>query len=350
MRHLSNHICDTDRLAVPTIHFVYPRDPARHSSPWCIGNELGDRLQRKYRVQFYGWRDRLMIDAQPGDVLIGHPHWSRSTVFQRALAHRHLARRLILSPYVGDPRQVAFVDKFIDRCDLYLAITGRYWFDRVDESPMRRWCPKMRHLDLAVNRQHFPRIKGPFNPPGQRRFVYIGHTARNKNVGFLTRLKQACPELPLFWIGQGRDKIDGLTELGFMDFRRQDSQAVLASFDFMITAGKTDANPTTVLESLAWGLIPVCPPQSGYVDCPGIVNLPVDDLDAAVSVVRQLQTCDGSMLTGIRDAGDAVLQQHFHWDRFFSQVDSAINGTESPALAPARLRDRLVLWRHGLFH
>lgn len=38
-----------------TVHFIYPRDLARNASPFCIGNEVGDRLQRDFTVRFYNW-------------------------------------------------------------------------------------------------------------------------------------------------------------------------------------------------------------------------------------------------------------------------------------------------------
>lgn len=333
-----------------TVHFVYPRDPARISSPWCIGNEVGQRLQRRYDVKFYDWRHRGAVDAAPGDVLLGHPHWSSSSVFKRSLSHPNLARRIAMSPYVGDPRQVAFMDQMIDRCDLYLAITGGYWFRRIAQTPMRRWEPKMVHLDLAVNRQHFPLLKQHYNPAGQRRFVYIGHTAKNKNVGFLSQLQQASTDADIHWIGRGRKPIAGLKALGPQDFATPQGREVVSSFDFMVTVGAWDANPTTVLEALSWGLIPVVSKQSGYEDCPGIVNVPIDDAHAAAAVLKRLQWCPDEELQHLRAQGEALLQRHFHWDRFHAQVEQAIESGKSPVLRRPRLGESLALFRHRLFH
>ena len=180
-----------------TVHFVYPRDLSRHSSPFCIGNEVGERLERDYDVRFYGWRDKVRIEPKPGDILLGHPHWRRDSVFDRSVNQPGFARRILMAPYVDDLRQVAFYDRHMDRCDLFLAITGNYWFDRVAQSPFRRWEPKMRHMDLAVNRTFFPFVKTRFNPPGERKFLYIGHTARNKNVGYLSQLQQQCESVDI---------------------------------------------------------------------------------------------------------------------------------------------------------
>jgi len=333
-----------------TVHFVYPRDAERHSSPWCIGNEIGDRLQQHHRVQFYNWRDKLSIHAEEGDVLLGHPHWGSNSVFRRSLDNPRFARRLILQPYVGDPRQVAYLDGLIDRCDLFLAITGGHWFRQVPQSPMARWLPKMQHVDLAVNRAHFPLLKQRFNPPGRRRFVYIGHTARNKNTPYLSALARACNDMDIGWIGRGRKRIPHLNALGFMNFSTEPARAILAEFDFMITVGNNDANPTTILESLSWGLIPVCPPQSGYEGTPGIVNLPLDDVPAAAEVLRRLQQADDTELQALRAAGETQLREHFHWDRAYAQIQAAIMGSDNPPLHPASVGEAFTLWRNNLFH
>jgi glycosyltransferase involved in cell wall biosynthesis len=333
-----------------TVHFVYPRDPARHSSPFCIGNEIGDRLARDYDVRFYGWRDKVRIAPAPGDVLLGHPHWGRATVFNRSVTQPGFARRILMAPYVDDLRQVAYFDRHIDRCDLFLAITGNYWFDRIADAPVRRWLPKMRHMDLAVNRAHFPFVKTRFNPPGQRRFVYIGHTARNKNVGYLSRLQRDCADVDISWIGRGRKKIPGLHALGFMDFARPEARAAVAEFDFMITVGAVDANPTTILESLAWGLVPVVTMQSGYANRAGIVNLPLDDTAAAQQVFHQLQTCSEAELLRTQRLGQEAIDTHYRWDRFYAEVRAAIDGGQSPAIRPPTWKERLLLKTYDLVH
>ncbi len=234
--------------------------------------------------------------------------------------------------------------------DLFLAITGRDWFDRIDATPMRRWLPKMRHVDLAVNRAHFPSLDRSFHPPGQRRFAYIGHTARNKNTPYLSQIARAAPELPLSWIGRGRKRIPGLVPLGFQNFATPAGRAVLAGFDFMLTVGNHDANPTTILEALSWGLIPVCTAQSGYHQTPGIVNVPLGDAAEAARVLRTLQHCPPAELERLRADGEHSLRSHFHWDRAYAQVREAIIGQESPPLRARRPAEALRMLAYKLFH
>ena len=333
-----------------TVHFVYPRDLSKRSSPFCIGNEVGDRLQQDYRVRFYGWRDKHRIEPEPGDVLLGHPHWRRDSVFERSVRQPGFARRILMAPYADDLRQVAFYDRHMDHCDLFLTITGNYWFKRIEASAVRRWQPKMRHLDLAVNRAHFPFVKQRFNPPGQRRFVYIGHTAHNKNVGYLSQLQRHCASVDISWIGKGRKRIPGVHVLGFMDLSTDASRARLAGFDFMITVGAMDANPTTILEAMAWGLIPVCTRQSGYEDSAGIVNVPLNDVDGAQAVFARLQASSDEELHALQAQGQARIDEHYRWDRFYAQVRAAIDGTESPAIRPATWKERLQIKAFDLIH
>jgi hypothetical protein len=333
-----------------TVHFVYPRDASRNSSPFCIGNEVGDRLARDYDVRFYGWRDQVLITPQPGDILLGHPHWRRDSVFERSVRQPGWKRRILMAPYVDDLRQVAFYDRHMDQCDLFLAITGNYWFDRIEDAAIRRWKPKMRHMDLAVNRTFFPFVKTRFNPAGQRKFLYIGHTAHNKNVGYLSRLQRECASVDISWAGKGRKKIPGVHVLGFMDFSRPEARAKVAGFDFMITVGAMDANPTTILEAMAWGLIPTVTMQSGYENRAGIVNVPLNDAAAAEVVFQRLQAMSDAELLETQRQGQEAIDRHYRWDRFYADVRAAIEGTESPAIRAATWKERLLMKTFDLVH
>ena len=324
-----------------TVHFVYPRDAAKHASPFCIGNEVGDRLQGDYPVKFYDWRHRGVITPAPGDVLLGHPHRRRGTVFIESLRDPNFSRRILIQPYAPDMRQNSYTNQSIDVCDLYLSITGKYWFDRVAESDFARWLPKMRHMDLAVNRAHFPLLKRRFNPPGQRRFVYIGNSSHLKNTGYLSRLRAQCPGADIDWIGRGKRAIAGVPSLGFVDFTQPAARELIQQYDFMITVGSLDPNPTTILESMSWGLIPVCTPQSGYENTPGIVNLPLNDVAAARGIFEHLQQADEAALIQLQASGQQALDTHFTWDRFYASVREAIEGHESPPLRRPALAEAL---------
>jgi glycosyltransferase involved in cell wall biosynthesis len=327
-----------------TVHLVYPSGPAV-SSPDAIGRNLAERLRARYAVAQYDWAD--VATARPGrdDVLVGHPHPVPGTVFRRSARLPGWKRVVALAPFTTDPRFVGFHDAVIDRCDLFLAITGTYWYRRAPRSPVSHWCPKLVHVDLAVDRRDFPRVKTAFAAPGGRRFLYIGNTAAPKNVGYLSAIARNMPETGFGWIGRGTRAIDGVTALGYQDFRTEEARRLVAGFDFLLTVGSGDANPTTILEAMAWGLVPVCTRQSGYEDVPGIVNVPLGDVEGAAGILRGLQSAPGEELERLRATNDAALERHYTWDRFAAQVVDAIESPRSPALGPVTRghRTRLLL-------
>lgn len=331
-----------------TVHLVYPHGPSI-SCPDAIGRELAARLAQRYRVLLYDWDAVQSIAPAPGDVLVGHPHPVPWTVFRRSARRRGWRRVIALSPYHhGDDVQVAFLDRTVCDADLYLAITGRYWFDSIGQSTFAHWRPKMVHVDLAVDRSHFPVLRRAFNAAGARRFTYIGHSGWTKNPAYLSAIAAALPPGTISWIGRGAAPIEGLVALGAQDFSTAAGRAAAARHDFLLTVGRADANPTTVLEAMAWGLVPVCTPQSGYCGYDGVANVPLDDVDGAVAVLRALQAAPAERLERMQEANWRLLDEHFHWDRFAAQVERAIESHASPPCAAPTAERRRAIRRAAL--
>lgn len=326
-----------------TVHWVYPSGP-QVRTPFAIGRRVAAALRaRGHEVVQWDWDDDGVIEPRPGDVLIGHPHFVPGTVFRRSARRPGWRRVVALSPYAHARLEyVAFLDEVLPRCDQYYAITGSYWFARVEESACAHWRPKMVHLDLAVDRAEFPRVKGEFNPAGKRRFVYVGSAVKFKNLPYLSAIARRCAGTEFGWIG-GNVPLAGVRTLGFADFGDPKDRARLAEYDFMITVGDSDANPTTLLETAAWGLVPVCTPQSGYEGEPGFVNVPLGDVEGAARVVEELQRCPDERLVALRAANDRRLDEHYNWERFCAQAVAAVESDASPALGP---EPRAVRLRH----
>jgi hypothetical protein len=248
----------------------------------------------------------------------------------------------------GDLRQVAFVASILPKCDLFLAITGPHWFRTIEDSLCSHWRPKMIHLDLAVDRTDFPPLKRSFGAPGNRRVLYIGHTSRGKNTSYLTEIAALIPDTEFAWIGEGVRPIHGFTSHGFVACDSPAGKDLLAGFDFFLTVGNADANPTTILEAMSWGMIPICTPTSGYDGIPSIVNVPLGDAAAAAEIVRGLLFASDSDLLAKQSANWRLLDEHYNWDRFAAQVGAAIESAASPALGPESLKRRLQFTLYDL--
>ena len=82
----------------------------------------------------------------------------------------------------------------------------------------------------------------------------------------------------------------------------------------------------------SWGLIPICSVQSGYESFNGIINISIDDLEKATETIKSLQIISEVELKKLQQQNFYILQNHFNWERFCSQVLNAIESNDSPYL------------------
>ena len=318
---------------IKRVHLVYPVGN-KISTPDAIGRHLKISLENFYEVITYNYDEYRTIHPGKADVLIGHWHPNPLTIFRMSAQKKGWKRVLALAPFCPDPTgwQNAFGKKIIKHCDRFLAITGNAWMNRLKDSPFHHWEPKIVHLDLAVDRVDFPFIKKNFNPAGKRRFLYIGHTAWCKNISFLENLAKELPEIDFAWMG-GNQSLKNIKGLGKFDFSEQEAKNLIQDYDFFLTVGTADANPTTILEAMAWGLIPVCSMQSGYEGFSGIQNISIDLIEDAVATIKNLQSVPEEQLRLWQHENLECLDGHFNWERFCSQVLDEIESKYSPDLA-----------------
>lgn len=329
-----------------TVHLIYPHGN-RISCPDAIGRNLGKHLaSHGYNVSLYDWSDGRTILPGADDVLVGHPHPVPSTIFRRSLKQPGWKRKIALFPFTpGDPVQNAFGDSFICDCDQFLAITGNYWIGQVSKTMFSHWEPKVEHLDLAIDRLDFPILRRGFNPVGKRKFVYIGHSGWPKNTKYLSSIAKEVSSTEFAWIGRpaGNESIEGVLPLGWQDFSAVEARNLVSHFDFLITVGSADANPTTILEAMAWGLIPVATKESGYFGFSSIPNVPLDRVEDAAAIVHQLQNLPDEELVAMQRRNWQLLDSHFNWTRFGNQVIDAIESASNSPCGPESKGRRMRL-------
>lgn len=303
------------------VHLVYPHGRAS-SCPDTIGLHLADHLRTRYEVVLHDWDAGHAIAPSPGDALVGHPHPVPWTTFRRSARRRGWERVAVLMPFHHAERaeQVAFADPAVRRADVLLAITGHRWSDTIATSAVAHWTPKLVQLDLGVDRGDFPPVK---HDVGARRVLYIGHSHWTKNTAYLTEIAARLPDVEFGWIGSG-PSIHGLVAHGRRDFADPAALELVASYDFTITVSRADANPCTVLESMAWGLVPFCTPESGYVEEDGVVHVPLDDAAAAAAVVRSWVDAPAEAVQRRRRENWQRLDTRFTWSRFGERVAATL--------------------------
>ncbi len=333
------------------IHFVYAHGSLK-SCPNAISSELTDRFIRDgFTVFHYAWEEFGKISPRKGDVLLGHPNGLPFTHFRNSLNSDNWARKIIIYPFShGLLGHSSFIDFMIADCDQFLAITGHYWFNTIGSSSYAHWLPKMTHLDLAVNRENFPFIKKSFNPPGSRKFAYIGGQQRYKNIDYLISISRHSKNT-FSWFGLGKRPMPGFQCFGYTDFQSDDGKTKIADHDFLITVGNSDANPTTILEAMSWGLVPICSHKSGYLEEneSGIINIPLDDIPGILNIIEKLQNMDEERLKTMQVHNIKRLEDHFNWDRFYLQVRQAVLSESSPLLEQQSLKNKLLVRSNALF-
>ena len=308
-------------------HVVYPCSDSI-SCPSAIGRHIRDCLAPLGPVIVHDFNADYTIEPKPDDILIGSPGWEPWHIFNRSVNKPGWKRRIGIQPFCpGDPRLQAATDRIIPYCDRFLAICGSWWFERTPESLFRHWSSKLEHLDLAVDCKDFPQIKLDFAPPGQRKFVYIGHSAWYKQPKYLCALAKLRPGW-ISWIGKMRSRYSGPARLGVRDFSHKEAQNELRQFDFLLTVGNADANPTTILEAMAWGLVPIATPESGYGDVTSVLPIHGNNLETAVQTLDQAQHMSEASLREIQSENNQLLVSHYNWDRFCSQIISAVTAND----------------------
>src|SRR5665647_1142413 len=292
--------------------------PAR--SPFSVTHNVYSRLKERLPVHLYDWQESVSISNQGCDILLGHPHLlDQSKVWDRAFRRGGWGLRIAMTPLSHRHAHVSGrLDRFVPGLDAIFGIMGPYWGDTWQNSALAHWAPKLTRLDMAIDVQRFPFVKTSFNPPGKRRFLYIGNDNPDKGLVLLSILFGLARTSRCTWIGTGRD-VPNLEHRSWRPFTAEAVQLLAEEFDFLITMGTSDANPTTILEAMAWGLPVCCTPQSGYYRMPEITSMSINDMNQNVNILDMLQEAPETELLTLAKKARALVERDYTWERFFER-------------------------------
>ena len=110
-----------------------------------------------------------------------------------------------------------------------------------------------------------------------------------------------------------------------MRFTRPYLERLAEECDFLLAPGVSDANPTVVLEAMAWGFPVACTPQSGYYNMPEILPLSIGDMRQNVEVLDTLQETDERELLARADAARTLVATKYTWERFTGTLNAALD-------------------------
>jgi glycosyltransferase involved in cell wall biosynthesis len=173
---------------------------------------------------------------------------------------------------------------------------------------------------MAIDVGHFPRIKRAFNPAGRRKFLFIGNGETYKGAHLLSHLfgltggKHQC-----VWIGADRD-LPNLDRRPSQRLEGAVMERLAAECDVFLTMGISDANPTTILESMAWGFPVACTPQSGYYRMSEIKELSTTDMALNLAVLDYFQSAGEGELLQLADQARSLVETRFTFERYTRTV------------------------------
>jgi hypothetical protein len=302
-----------------TVHIVYPSDRSRIAAPWSIGNHLIDAISDAgYNVAQYDWMDESTIRPCDGDILLGHPHPSRSFIVYNSWSQPFAARYLIC-PYNGTDEYIGQVDGLISSADHFFPICGPYWASRLPA----HWVSKSTPLDIAVDLSAYLTIKTGFNPVGSRSILNVGCTLPSKGPDYLAEIIAHMPGVKFGHLGHGI--IPGAINYGYVSDMRNAAQELCKMYDFILCPGRNDANPTTLIEFAMFGMVPISAHECGWDDRVSTL-IPFGRADEAVQIINRTMLLPEDDLLRLRCKSQKFIEKFCTWKVFTGNVLSKIFG------------------------
>ena len=336
-------------MAAKTIHFVYATPysltdkiamrlvrrklthpawdeylwPAPIKAPLSITHQVSKALSGRYRLKLYHLKERIVLEPEEGDILLGHLWTDPESVVQKALDDERFSRKFLIGPYNHDPKQVGWMRAAIQKCDAFFAICGDHWMDTFERSPFADLKEKVIQLNMALDRSDYPCVKKAFSPPGERSFFYIGRYGSFGDEKGVQLLENLAARVPGFRGGyicpdgeiKGWHRISPPRSLT-PDFM----ESIAARYDVFINMSRADAQATTVLEAMSWGFPVACTRETGYTD-EALFLLDLDNEDHNLDTIRRIQEMPSLELEAMVEANKTALTTKYSWNSFVERIE-----------------------------
>ncbi|MCJ7729058.1 MAG: glycosyltransferase, partial [Sedimentisphaerales bacterium] len=322
------------------LHFVYAGDPLDDkliAAPNTITRILFDFFKGKgITVRHYVSDDTTTEpDVADTDVVIGHPHPNRSTIIWKLFASK-CARKYLLWPFHTQiPQLNRYAKGLAVLADKLFLISGPYWTDTLARTEYTEWASKIVRVDNAVDGLIFTPRKKRFNPPGKRGLFVFGRSGVEKGTEQLFELLKKT-DYPVVVAGHYEQNdlriISGRPNtkiLGHIDWLNEEqTKCIFEICDFAVSMPISDASPTTLLESMAGGLVPITTPQCGYC-YPSFLLLSLKDIEHNLLTLKLAQSMSEEELKLIQRQNRLLIEQQHNWQRFCDTIWGHIGGNFS---------------------
>lgn len=304
--------------------------------------QIASRVRAHLAARFgsVAFADHQRVDAAldrigADDLVIGHPGAAMEHVRRGGRCRRMLL--LVPLPPWEELHELA------TRYSNILLIGGRHWYEDLVEK-RRDALPAgttLHYGHMAVDATMFPRVKTVFAPPGRRSFLFVGRfDQERKNVfglvdvfaGRSDRLTIVAPTLGPDAPQRERALRDALAAGQYPNIRlapyhvnvSPEFRALVRSCDVYIHLATFDSQATTILEAIAYGLVPMLSRESGFeYSFGGFVD--PHDVDGCRRRLDEVQAAPGAVLESAATAARMRLLSHHGWRSFTAALDRAID-------------------------
>jgi hypothetical protein len=273
-------------------------------APHSISYHILHALRKRGTVRFYSIYEKGPIHLGEDDIFIGQPiprggfsYTGRpesddpesitSATLRLYTGSGH--KKILIMPYANDPMLVGWAKDLAERyANGLILIGGEIWTRNWEDTPFGSIDKRnITRLDMGIDMDDYPLVKKQFNAPGKRRYLYIGHTAWYKNTAELERIARAMPEYEFAHIGNG--DIKGWKKIsGFAKLTPTYMRELAKQYDIFVSTSSADAQATTILEQMCFGLVVACTHESGY-EYSSLVRLSTFDTSHNVRALLELQ-------------------------------------------------------------
>ncbi len=303
--------------------------PEPRNAPYVITWHLGRYLRDKAAAIGYEFAYRNLDSAEidaigPDDIVLGHT-WFPDGWLNRALDS---AARLkfVMQPYsegmVAETER-AWIKSLFAKADHLFLITGPEWWRRMPSGPYAEWQAKATRLDMAINPDVHPYLKLRWSPPGKRGFVAIGSDIPAKGIDLVAQLARMGGCRLLYYGNADASRFEHVPQAIINtgeEFTPDAIERLCHDYDFFLAMGRFDANPTTLLETTAWGLVAACTPESGYPPDSPFLELRLDDMPFNLEQIERLQTMPEYDLRQRSERLRHYIEECHRWEPFCETV------------------------------
>lgn len=284
-------------LGRQTFHVFYFREGADFSltrSNYALSAHLCSALaQTGAKVFAHNMDETAALEqVRPDHVLIGHVGpWVKA-------AHDRGCEKIVLFNPANrwyPTRQNSYfeanatIEQQVDLAKMVIAQSGSIWRTTGEYPSPEKW----RWVDLGIDTWQFPLQKHAYAPPGQRTFLFFHlYDEAQKGADVAERIIAALPGTSFWWIAGKRVRKSNVKYVRHLSNTSLRFRRTVSKCDFILTPSREDAQPGSLLEASALGLLPMATYESGYSLSHPYLIVPntCENWIEAIALVQELPT------------------------------------------------------------